>query len=61
MRSLPTKEAFLEGLAVDNRDFLNNKKLFECQIKMDMKLLVGGIDLSLNFINEFYIKNNLEN
>jgi hypothetical protein len=61
MRSLPTKEAFLEGLAVDNKDYLNNKKLFEYQIKMDMKLLVGGIDVSLSLINEFYTKNNLEN
>lgn len=61
MRSLPTKEAFLEGLAVDNKDYLGNKKLFEYQVKMDMKLLVGGIDVSLNFINDFYTKNSLEN
>lgn len=60
MRSLPSKESFLEGLAVNNQDFLKNKKLFENQVKADMKLLVSGIDISLNLLNEFYSKNNLE-
>lgn len=60
MRSLPTKESFLEGLAVDGQDYLKNKQLFENQCKMDMKVIINGIDIPLNIINEFYSKNNLE-
>jgi hypothetical protein len=60
MRSLPTTSAFLEGLATHNQDYLNNKDLFLEQIKKDMTTLVDGIDISLNLINEFYSKNNLE-
>jgi hypothetical protein len=60
LRSLPTTEKFVCGLANDPNDFLLNKKEFHLQIKNEMKLIFQGIDNVLNIINEFYARNNLE-
>jgi hypothetical protein len=60
LRSLPTKENFLQGLANDPDEFVRNKEEFEIQIKNEMRLIFQGIDVVLNIIDEFYAKNNLE-
>jgi hypothetical protein len=60
VRSLPTTESFLQGLANDPQIFLDDKQEFERQIKEEMKNVYFGVDACLNLINEMYAENRLE-
>jgi pleckstrin family protein A (phosphoinositide binding specific) protein 8 len=60
MRSLPTKDDFLKGLATKPEDYLNNKTLFEKQIVEEMKKTLTSIDSLLNAIRYFYRERKLE-
>ncbi len=60
VRSLPTTESFLQGLAIDPQVFLDDKSEFERLIKEEMKNIYNGVDKCLNLINKFYADNRLE-
>ena len=59
-RALPTKDDFLKGIAASRTDFLSNRSLFENQVIEDMRSTAKAVDLILENIKEFYVKNNLE-
>jgi hypothetical protein len=61
LRSLPSKEDFLRGLALNTDDFLNNRIMFESELYEVMRSNVSALDLILINIEEFYKKNRLEN
>lgn len=60
LRSLPSTELFLQGLAIEPHIFLKDKKEFENQIKDEMKLIFYAIDNILKIINELYVREKLE-
>ena len=59
-RALPTKDDFLKGIAVTGQDFLSNKASFEKQVIEDMRATAKAVDVVLDNIKDFYIKNNLD-
>jgi pleckstrin family protein A (phosphoinositide binding specific) protein 8 len=60
MRSLPSKEDFLKGMAINAKDYLNNKREFHMQVVFQMRVVIEGIDRAINAIKDFYEANNLE-
>ena len=59
-RALPNKDDFLKGIAVSGNDYLSNRSLFENQVIEDMRSTAIAVDVVLDNIKEFYIKNNLD-
>lgn len=60
VRSLPTTDLFLQGLAIDPEVFLSNKKDFERYVKEEMRLILLSIENILRIINDMYSVKNLE-
>lgn len=60
LRSLPTTDTFLQGLANDPQNYLNDKKEFERQIKNEMKVILVDIEKCLMLINNLYAEHKLD-
>jgi pleckstrin family protein A (phosphoinositide binding specific) protein 8 len=60
IRSLPTTDDFIKNLLNDRDLFHTHKHVIINLVSEDMKKTVDGIDLCIETIKEFYLKNKLE-